>query len=1146
VERNAPSPVFDPNARPIPVETLERLADFARRWAGREGTEQQLSQSFLNELCDALGTPRPYASEAWSTDDYCFEKRVDVPDRSERGRIDLYKRGHFVLEAKCGRSSTASPGSAPVRGGKRYVSYIQDAYLDQAKVYAALLPEGPPPLLVVVDIGHRFWIWRGSEGQFDAFHSARRIEFGIAEIAEEENARALWACFESPEDLDPSRAQQRITEEAAQKLAPLAAELEAAGHSSEDVARFLMRCLFCMFAEDVELLPTAHFSKLLHAALKAPDAFEPEATRLFQTMDAGGTYNFERIRRFNGALFRDAKALPLGPKPLGMLAEASALNWAYVDPAIFGTLLERALDPRERHRLGAHYTPRVFVERIIRAAIEDPLREEWDVVQARAAEVRAAEEQESKGNDAARKVLLPFLRRLHDVRVLDPACGTGNFLYVAYAVLREIEHEVLSELALVGGAQLGITAEGGGSAVVPSQMLGIEVKPWAAEIAQLVLWIGHLQWELFHQRRTAIRDPILPEERSISCRDALVEWTEAVPRKGDDGTPLMRWDGTTKTLHHVTGKEVPDTTAMVQVVDYVGVRRASWPKATFVVGNPPFIGNKHMREVLGDAYVEALRSLYVAEVPNTVDFVMYWWHRAAEAVRAGDVERMGLITTNSIVQTFNRRVVEKHLDGKPALGIVLAVPDHPWVDAGADVRISMTVTERARKGIKRLSKLGQVRDESGAFDQVAVEFTPARRIHADLTSGANTAAAVALKANQGVSFQGMNLVGEGFRLTPEEVTALGFDLSNLPPLIRPYLNAREFMHKREGRYVIDAFGFTAEELRERYPMAYQWLFDHVKPERDQNRDAQRRRDWWLFGRSNRQLRAAVHGSTRYIATPRTSKHRVFQFFEWEVVPDCKLVAIAIDDPFILGVLSTHCHALWAIRTGGRLGIGNDPTYDNSRCFDTFPFPSPTPETSKLVGELGEDLDAFRKRAQERDPSVTLTGMYNLLAKHRRKEPFSEKERKVHAFVGTDELMRLHDELDRAVLDAYGWPHDIDDEELLSRLVDLNAERAEEEKAGHIRWLRDQRPARPQQADLLGSKRPAGLAVSAASPWPSDALDQLADVLALMRSSNRALDIEAVASHFSRAPRKRVADLLERLAGRRLLVTDDDGRYRATA
>lgn len=1145
MERNSPSPVFDPNARPIPVETLERLAAFAKRWAGRDGTEQQLSQTFLNELCDALGTARPYASERWSTDDYCFEKRVDVPDRSERGRIDLYKRGHFILEAKCGRSSASSPGSAPVRGSKRYVSYIQDAYLDQAKVYAALLPEGPPPLLVVVDIGHRFWIWRGADGQFDAFHSPRRIEFGIDAIAEEENARALWACFEAPEDLDPSRAQQRITEEAAQKLAPLAAELEAAGHSSEDVARFLMRCLFCMFAEDVELLPTAHFSKLLQASLKAPDAFEPEATRLFQTMDAGGTYNFERIRRFNGALFRDAKALPLGPKALKMLAEAAALNWAYVDPAIFGTLLERALDPRERHRLGAHYTPRVFVERIVRATIEEPLREEWEVVQARASEVRAAEQQESKGIDAARKVLLPFLRRLHQIRVLDPACGTGNFLYVAYAVLRELEHEVLSELALVDGAQLGITAEGGGSAVVPSQMLGIEVKPWAAEIAQLVLWIGHLQWELFHQRRTAIRDPILPQERSISCRDALVEWDEAVPRKGEDGTPIVRWDGTTKKIHHVTGKEVPDTAALVPVVEYVGARRAEWPAASFIVGNPPFIGNKHMREVLGDAYVEALRALYVDEVPNTVDLVMYWWHRAAAAVRAGTVERMGLITTNSIVQTFNRQVVEKHLGGKPALGIVMAVPDHPWVDAGADVRISMTVAEKARKRIKRLSRRGTVVDESAPFDQVEVRFSPVRTIHADLSAGANTAAAVPLKANEGVSFQGMNLVGEGFRLTPEEVVALGFDLENLPPIIRPYLNAREFMQKREGRYVIDAFGFTAEELRERYPTAYQWLYDHVKPERDQNRDSQRRRDWWLFGRSNRDLRKASVGLARFIATPETSKHRVFQFFSSVVCPDHKLYAIASDDPFFLGVLSSRVHVAWSLRTGGRLGVGNDPTYNNTRCFLAYPFPEATSSLELKIRGLGDLLDSYRKKVQE-EHQVTLTQMYNVLQKHKSKEPFTFIERELHLEIGTDELMRIHDELDRSVLDAYGWPHEIDDEELLARLVDLNAERAEEEKSGHIRWLRAPIAAEPRQAELVSKGAKAQAPTAAPTPWPSDALDQLADVLALLRSSNHALDTEAVASHFARAPRKRVADLLERLAGRRLLVADDGGRYRATA
>ena len=1075
-------------------------------------------------------------------EDYCFEKRVDVPDRSERGRIDLYKRGCFVLEAKCGRNSAGEAGSSPVRGTKRYVEYIQSAYLDQAKVYAALLPEGPPPLLVVVDVGHRFWIWRGTDGRFDAFHSPRRIEMGIDDVADEDNARVLWACFEAPGDLDPSRAQQRITEDAARRLAPLAAQLASSGHDPEVVARFLMRCLFCMFAEDVGLLPTGHFTKLLDASLKMPAAFEPEATRLFQVMDTGGLYGWEKIRRFNGALFRDAKALPLDGTALRLLADAAALNWACVDPAIFGTLLERALDPRERHRLGAHYTPRAFVERIVRATIEEPLRAEWEVIQARVEEVRAAEPSETRANDAAQKVLLPFLRRLHDVRVLDPACGTGNFLYVSYAVLKELEHEVLSELALAKAAQMGMTE---GMAVVPSHLLGIEVKPWAAEIAQLVLWIGHLQWALMHRQAVTVRDPILPDERSIACRDALIEWDRVTERAGPDGEVLTRWDGLTTKVHHATGKEVPDDTARVPVVDYEGVRRAPWPRATFVVGNPPFLGNKMMREALGDAYVEAVRGCY-GEVSKTVDFVMYWWHRAAAAARAGEVERFGLITTNSIVQTFNRQVVEAHVGAEPPLGIVVAVADHPWVDAGADVRIAMTVAGREQPGVRRLVRLGRVVDESGSFEDVEVAFRSVAAIHADLTSGANVAAAVALRANEGVSFQGMNLVGKGFRLTPEQVVALGFDLGALPGVIRPYLNAREFMQRREGRYVIDAYGLSVEELRDRYPTAYQWLYDHVKPERDENRRASRRERWWLFGEPVGKLRRATAGLGRFTATPRTSKHRVFQFLGIEVVPDCKLVAVAVADSYQLGVLSSRSHVAWSIAAGGRLGVGNDPTYDNSRCFDTYPFPTP-PQRDRIAA-LAEQLDAWRKQVQGRHPDATLTAMYNLLAKHRARAPFTAKDKALHLHVGTDELMRLHDELDRAVLDAYGWPHDLTDEELLERLVALNAQRAEEERGGLIRHLRAPASAEPRQAALLDEEPegPDEADAEGPSPWPTDPLDQLADVLALMRAATEPLHPEAVATHFKRAPRKRVTDLLERLATRRLLVTDDEGRYRATA
>ena len=1171
---------FDPHAHPVDPAVLERLASFATRWMSAVGNEQQLAQSFLNELCEALGTARPYDGTLPETD-YCFEKKVAVPGRSEHGRIDLYKRGHFVLEAKRGRKTTRDPGSAPVRETHAYWSYIQAAYEGQARFYAGLLDEGRPPALVVVDIGEAFFVWPRRDGGYPDFYSPERIHIPLTQLADEGSARLLLAVFENPAELDRSRIQKKVTEEVAVLLAELSKAL-GKKHDPHEVARFLMRCIFCMFAEDVDLLPSAHFSGLLQKGLSRPAGLTLELTRLFEVMNAGGTYDFEPIRRFNGALFRDASALPLESKEVRLLADVAALDWSFVDPSIFGTLLERALDPRERHRLGAHYTPRAYVERLVRATIDEPLRLEWEAVQARVDELLRTDKNPGGASPApsptpskarlteARKLLMAFRARVGRVRVLDPACGTGNFLVVAYGVVKSLEHEVLEALRAVGGGQQGLALVG--ESVVPDHFLGLEVNAWAAEIAQLVLWMGHLQWEIHHRGQSAIVEPVLSDKRSIEERDALIAVEQRVPRLDPiTGLALTRWDGRTMKVHHVTGNDVPDESARAPVEDLVGVARASWPDAEFIVGNPPFIGNKRMRDALGDAYVEAVRAAF-PEVPDTVDFVMYWWFLAAERVTRGRARRFGLITTNSLTQTFNRQVVTQALGGEPPLVVVTAIADHPWVDEGAAVRIAMTVGERGEPGTPRKVRLGTVVGD-GQGELVEVLWRPVERVHADLKGGADVASAVPLQANAGLSFQGMNLVGKGFRLTAAEVQGLGYRLDDLPPIIRPHINALELMRGRLTMYVIDAFGLTAEELQARWPAAYQWLHDHVKPERDQNRRDSRRKRWWLFGEPVGKLRAALEGLPRYIVTPRLSVHRVFTMFDVGIVPDCKLVAFTLSSPAVLAVLSSHAHVLWSLAVGGQLE--DRPSYDNTRCFGTYPFPDLTPAYRERLAELGEALDTYRKDLLAKHPEVTLTGLYNLLEKHRAQAPFTPKEKALHLKVGTDRLRELHDQIDQAVCDAYGWPRSLcdrstaSDEELVARLSALNTERAAEERQGLVRSLREQvelvgpgkspktDPSLPDESesedaqdgedmdDESGVVPGPAAETEAPRPFPSDPIDQIAAILQSLLPHPLGLDVAAVVGRFTGAPKKRVAEVLGRLAERGVLLSDDAGRYRTT-
>jgi hypothetical protein len=1153
---------FDPRTREVPDDILEDLQRFVERWQGKVGREQQLAQPFLEDLCVALRTPRP-ADGALPHEDFQYEKVVRVPDSSRSKRLDLYKREHFVLEAKCGRNHPGEPGTAPVRGSAAYAAYIEGAYNEQARVYASLLPEGRPPVLIVVDIGHCFWIWRlDALGQYPGFHSPQRIQIPLAALADEENARVLWLAFEDPTALDPARYQEKVTNEAARLIARLAAPLQERVDPAR-VAKFLIQCLFCMFAEDVDLLPTSHFTKMLVRGRERPELFRTMVGELFAHMRDGGVNNWESIRRFNGALFAEPVALELTGPELDLLAKAAGQNWALVEPSIFGTLIEWALDPAKRAQLGAHFTPRAFVERLVRPVVEEPLRREWELsVKPEAtalwttAERKEAADPKAKGvkarNEAVER-LDAFRHRLALVKVLDPACGTGNFLYVAYDVLKTLEFEVLAlrdSWRPEEAGRLGLARETGAIGVVaPSQLLGIELDPFAAEIAQLTLWIGHLQWELRYRKAADdMPEPIIPTVRTIEARDALVRWTSRTPRLDAAGQPVTRWKmGAVKPASTHEGF-VPDESVREPVYDYEGVTQAPWPQAHFIVGNPPFIGNKAMRERLGDGYVDAVRGAY--DVPDTVDFVMYWWHRAAEEVRSGRALRFGFITTNSLSQTFNRKAVEPHLTAKSnPLRLMFAVPDHPWHDMtlGADVRISMTAAEAVPPGAGEGVVLQELETEGATAAGLTFRTRKVPVIHSDLRAGVDLTSTRPLWANAGVSFQGMNLVGKGFRLTREEVRELGFDPAALPPVIKPYLNAREMMRGRKDRFVIDAFGWTADDLARQYPTCFQWLLDRVKPERDQNRDQQRKRDWWLFGRSNRDLRATCAALPRFLITPETSKHHPLEWAEAGVVPDHTLYAIALSDDCSSGILSSRLFEWFLLASGGRMGVGNDPRFNNTRCFLPFPFPDATGQQRSRIGDLAARIHTHRRDAATRSPALTLTTVYNLVDARRRGEKLDGTASALHALLATDVLIGLHDELDAAVAGAYGWRWPLDEEDALSQLVALNHERAAEEANGTVRWLRPDRTTAGGSV-LPTVEGPADMAAaSGALPWPHDKGAQTMQVFAIIDGSPHPVDKKTIASRFAgNRIGARVGAIVKQLVEMGFVVAVEGGFRRASA
>ena len=1113
---------------------------FIARWRDNEGGAERANYVlFLTELCHLLDLPQPDpAAATHDRNDYVFERAVTFADdagRTGHGRIDLYRRGRFVLEAKQsrepgGRKAVAQatlPGlTAATPRGRRSAHrgwdvLMRNAY-EQAKQYAQALPSdhGWPPFIVTCDVGHALELFADFSGQGKNYRqfpdrSGYRIYLDdLRDAAIRERLRQIWL---DPHSLDPTRRAAAVTRDIAGRLAQVGKLLEARGREPGEVAYFLMRCLFTMFAEEekVRLLPPGSFTAFLHDARDDAESFAPLLEELWTRMDQGGVSALlrERVRHFNGGLFRQAHAITLNREEIGELYEAARHDWTEVEPAIFGTLLEQALDPDERRRLGAHYTPRAYVERLVQATVIAPLQREWDE------DVLGTVERERAGDLAAAvKAVADFHRKLARTRVLDPACGTGNFLYVALELLKRLEGDVLEVLVDLGGQEaLALERE----TVHPKNFLGLELNRRAAAIAELVLWLGYIQWQL--KNGVAITDPVLEELSTIEARDAVLR--HEGERFGPGGESL--------------GLANP--------------RRPEWPAAEYIVGNPPFIGGKDLRGRLGDLYVTSLWKAH-PKIGRSADFVMYWWDHAAELLTAkGSVlKRFGLVTTNSIAQEFSRRVIARRLAGRPPISLTLAIPDHPWTKATRDaaaVRIAMTVAEAGGQNGMLLSVTAESSLDS---DMPQIELREAiDRINPDLTVGPDAGSAAPLLANEWLCSRGVSLHGAGFIVTPAQAAFLGLGRRNgLQRHIRPYRNGRDLTGRAREVMVIDLLGLTEEQVRRQYPEVYQHLLTTVKPERDANNRATYRDNWWLFGEPRRELRPALDGLKRYIVTVETAKYRLFAFLSGEVLPDNKLICIATADAFHLGTLHSHIHALWYLANAGMIGVFDQPAvYVKTSSFDPFPFPLATPEQRAAIGSLAEELDAARKDVLATHHDLTLTGLYNLRDKLMRGDEFTTAEQGARMRGRVDVIAELHRRLDRAVAEAYGWPTDLADTEIVARLVALNAERRAAEKRGHVEWLRPEyqtaRAGVPSIGPSIATEQiEAALPVAAARKpaFPRDAIGQTAAVYDALRRGM--LTPDHIAAGFSQGRRvePRIAATLQALI-RLGHVYQEPGGYR---
>ena len=942
-------------------------AQFIAAWKNNPLSERAGAQAHFDDLCDLLGVDKPR-----DHDNYCFERGAKKAGGGD-GWADVWKRGHFGWEnKKPGRNLRAA--------------------LKQLTDYALELDN--PPLLVVCD-REKIEIHTA----FTGYPDEPRI-LKIDDLDQPEHLQTLRWVFTDPEKLRPVKSLAAITEEAAGQFGALAEVLRGRGANepayAQQVAHFLIQCLFCMFAEDEGVLPRGIFTQLLTKAAADPARATNRLTALFTAMQAGGDYGDETIPWFNGGLFASVAVPPLEKDDIAALQRAAEMDWRNIDPSIFGTLFERGLNPKKRSQLGAHYTDPATIMRLIEPVIVRPLSAEWQVAkEGIAAALKKSKKQGDKAYKEAAAIFHGHLERLRNYRVLDAACGSGNFLYLALKALKDLERRANTEAEALGlQRQVGIE-------VSPANVLGIELDPYAAELARVTVWIGELQWMLRNGYRYATQ-PILQALDTIECRDALI-----------------------KVSHGGTASE------------------AEWPACDAIVGNPPFLGDKVMRSELGADYTDALRKCYTGRVPGGADLVTYWFEKARAQIEAGKCTAAGLVSTNSIRGGANRKVLDRVVcSGR----IFEAWSDEDWINEGAAVRVSLVC-------------FGRPHAKHGSLDG-----KPATTIHADLTASAdvNLAAARRLPENANASYLGIQKTGP-FDI-PGELARQWLALPNPhgrpnTEVVNPWFNGLDITRRNRDFWIIDFGTDMAEAEACLYEAPFAHAKEHVQPTRVGKREARTNEMWWLFQWSRPLMRRAIARLPRFIVTPEVSKHRVFAWIAPPVVADKNLTVIARADDLTFGILHSRFHELWSLRLG--TSLEDRPRYTPTTTFETFPFPAGmTPRDTAQGAPTGPQADAIAAAAKrlnelrenwlnppewtERIPEVVPGYPDRIVAK-----PGHEADLKKRTLTNLYNarpawLDNAHKTLDGAVAAAYGWTDytaDMPDEEILRRLLALNLERA---------------------------------------------------------------------------------------------------------
>ncbi|MCY4540519.1 MAG: N-6 DNA methylase [Chloroflexi bacterium] len=964
-----------------------RPQEFVEKWANSTLGERQTYQLHFSDICRLVGHDPPDASGTDSKGKlFQFEKYVREK-AGGRGFADVYYEDHFAIEYK-----------APNRDKDLNDAFRQlQRYQRQLKI---------PPLLIVTDIEN----WRIHTNFTNTVPKV--YAFTNADIADKpEVFYWLKYIFDNPERFNPERNTIIVTEEASYALKTVVDDMRQEWNlSPERVARFFTRIVFSMFAEDIELLPTMSqgkglFTYMVEHTYSSPENFQNDIGQLFKVMEDGGRLHSRDIRWFNGALFKDVQVEKLAPAAIARLLDACLMNWEYVEPAIFGTLFERCLDPSKRAQLGAHYTSPADILLIVEPVLMRPLRREWDAVREEALPWREKYNQSRtvRARETAKARLLAFrdkmLKRVRDTTVLDPACGSGNFLYIALQQLMNLELDIVTD-------PLWHDIDRADLRVSPRQLYGIEIDEIAHALTSIVVWIGYIQWREHHGYHY-----------------------DAKPLLEDLSDNIVRKDAILPALHPHPPPEETRRGDSVSRPNDESPRAVEWPPVDVIVGNPPFLGGKKMRTELGN-YVDRLFNFYRGRVPPEADLVCYWFEKAREHIENGKVKRAGLLATNSIRGGANREVLKRI---KETGGIFMAWSDREWILDGAAVRVSMVGFDDSSESTKYLN------------GRLTLNINP------DLTSRLDLTSATVISMNDNLAFMGVT-PGAKFDIPAELAAAMIRSNKKNQEVLRPYLNAVDITRRYRNVWTID-FGVDASEYdASQYIEPFQYVSKAIKPSRLSSKQPEREKaKWWLYTRTRPALRKATASLSRAIATPMVSKHRVFIWIPKDIVPANLINVIARDDDYFFGVLHSKLHEVWSLRMG--TSLEDRPRYTPTTTFETFPFPwSPGREdtshpaharVSQAAKQLHEERhawlnpeDASAKQLKDR----TLTNLYNALAVFRERDSMKTKAAAADFAPRLDELHRA---LDEAVCDAYGWEYSVlnDEEEILRRLLELNLSRA---------------------------------------------------------------------------------------------------------